>query len=65
MSEEIKKIEDELLHKAAGGEAVVEGDYIVLKGYGRDGKYYEMKFANNINGLLEMKKWADRLGIEA
>ena len=64
MSEEIKKIEDELLHKAVGGETVVEGDYIVLKGYGRDGKYYEIKFTNNYNGFQEMQKWADRLGIE-
>ena len=64
MSEENKKIEDELLRKATGGESVVEGDYIVLKGYGKDGKYHEIRFANNYSGYQQMQQMAARLGIE-
>ena len=61
---EIKKLHAEQLEEVSGGDAVVEGDYIVLRGYGRDGKYYEMRFSNTIYGVREMEKWAERLGIE-
>ena len=61
---EIKELHAEQAEQVSGGGAVVEGDRIVLKGYGRDGNYYEMWFSNDINGIQEMHKWAERLGIE-
>lgn len=51
------------LEDVSGGEMYVEGDQIILCGTTKDGQYIKMMFVNNVYGLEQATKIAQRLGI--
>lgn len=71
MTENINKIIDNeaveldmnTLESVTGGEMYVEGGQLILCGTTKDGQYIKMMFVNNVYGLEQATKIAQRLGI--